>query len=277
MDLEKLIPLHFSRKREELDEESRQLFEAFIARLDAGEIRAAEKRGEQWQVNHWVKQGILLGFRLGWIAEFSINDTFQFRDKHTYPLKDLKGLSQSVRLVPGGSSVRRGAYLGNNVTLMPPMYINTGAYVDDETMVDSHALVGSCAQIGKRVHLSAGSQIGGVLEPVGAMPVIIEDDVLIGGNCGIYEGAIVETRAVIGAGTIITGSTPIYDLVNSNVLRKAPDAPLIVPRNAVVVPGTRPARGSFAMEHHLHIACPVIVKYRDDSTDATTALEELLR
>jgi 2,3,4,5-tetrahydropyridine-2,6-dicarboxylate N-succinyltransferase len=277
MDLEKLIPLHFSRKREELDEESRQLFEAFIARLDAGEIRAAEKRGDQWQVNHWVKQGILLGFRLGWIAEFSINDTFQFRDKHTYPLKDLRALSQSVRLVPGGSSVRRGAYLGNNVTLMPPMYINTGAYVDDETMVDSHALVGSCAQIGKRVHLSAGSQIGGVLEPVGAMPVIIEDDVLIGGNCGIYEGAIIETRAVIGAGTIITGSTPIYDLVNSKVLRKAPDAPLVVPRNAVVVPGTRPARGSFAMEQHLHIACPVIAKYRDDSTDATTALEELLR
>lgn len=277
MDLEKLIPLHFSRKREELDEESRQLFEAFIVRLDAGEIRAAEKRGDQWQVNHWVKQGILLGFRLGWIAEFSINDTFQFRDKHTYPLKNLKTLSQSVRLVPGGSSVRRGAYLGNNVTLMPPMYINTGAYVDDETMVDSHALVGSCAQIGKRVHLSAGSQIGGVLEPVGAMPVILEDDVLIGGNCGIYEGAIVETRAVIGVGTIITGSTPLYDLVNSKILRKAADAPLIVPRNAVVVPGTRPARGAFAMEHHLHIACPVIVKYRDDSTDATTALEELLR
>ena len=277
MDLEQLIPLHFSRKREELDEGSRQLFEAFIARLDAGEIRAAEKRGGQWQVNHWVKQGILLGFRLGWIAEFSINDTFQFRDKHTYPLKDLRGLSQNVRLVPGGSSVRRGAYLGNNVTLMPPMYINTGAYVDDETMVDSHALVGSCAQIGKRVHLSAGSQIGGVLEPVGAMPVIIEDDVLIGGNCGVYEGALVETRAVIGAGTIITGSTPIYDLVNSRVLRKAADAPLIIPRNAVVVPGTRPARGAFALEHHLHIACPVIVKYRDDSTDATTSLEELLR
>jgi 2,3,4,5-tetrahydropyridine-2-carboxylate N-succinyltransferase len=277
MDLEKLIPLHFSRKREELDEESRRLFEAFVARLDAGEIRAAEKRGDQWQVNHWVKQGILLGFRLGWIAEFSINNTFQFRDKHTYPLKDLRALSQNVRLVPGGSSVRRGAYLGNNVTLMPPMYINTGAYVDDETIVDSHALVGSCAQIGKRVHLSAGSQIGGVLEPVGAMPVIIEDDVLIGGNCGIYEGAIVGTRAVIGAGTIITGSTPIYDVVNSKVLRKTPEAPLVVPRNAVVVPGTRPARGAFAMEHHLQIACPLIVKYRDDSTDATTALEELLR
>ncbi|MBM3804462.1 MAG: 2,3,4,5-tetrahydropyridine-2,6-dicarboxylate N-succinyltransferase [Acidimicrobiia bacterium] len=277
MDLEKLIPLHFSRKREELDEESRQLFETFIARLDGGEIRAAERRNEQWQVNHWVKQGILLGFRLGEIADFSIDKTFQFRDKHTYPLKNLTTLSNSVRLVPGGSSVRRGAYLGNNVTLMPPMYINTGAYVDDDTMVDSHALVGSCAQIGKRVHLSAGSQIGGVLEPVGALPVIIEDDVLVGGNCGIYEGAIVESRAVIGAGTILTGSTPIYDLASGRILRKAANAPLVVPRNAVVVPGTRPARGAFAMEHHIHIACPVIVKYRDDSTAATTALEELLR
>ena len=277
MDLEKQIPLHFSRKREELDEESRQLFEAFIARLDAGEIRAAEKRGDQWQVNHWVKQGILLGFRLGWIAEFSINDTFQFRDKHTYPLKNLKTLSQSVRLVPGGSSVRRGAYLGNDVTLMPPMYINTGAYVDDETMVDSHALVGSCAQIGKRVHLSAGSQIGGVLEPVGAMPVIIEDDVLIGGNCGIYEGTIVRERAVLASGTIITGSTPVFDLVRGQVYRKSAENPLVIPRDAVVVPGSRPAKGAFAAEHHLQIAAPIIVKYRDESTDPTTALEELLR
>lgn len=277
MDLEKLIPVHFSRKREELDDESRQVFEAFVAKLDGGEVRAAENRGGRWQVNHWVKQGILLGFKLGWIADCSINDNFQFRDKHTYPLKNLRALSQSVRLVPGGSSVRRGAYLGNNVTLMPPMYINVGAYVDDDTMVDSHALVGSCAQIGKRVHLSAASQIGGVLEPVGAMPVIIGDDVMIGGNCGIYEGAIVESRAVIGAGTIITGSTPIYDLVKSQVYRKTAGNPLIVPRSAVVVPGARPARGGFAMEHHLHIACPVIVKYRDDSTDATTALEELLR
>jgi len=276
MDLENLIPIHFSRKREELDEESRELFEALIASLDAGEIRAAEKRNGEWQVNHWVKQGILLGFRLGSITDFSINPTFQFRDKHTYPLKDLS-ITHNVRLVPGGSSVRRGAYLGNNVTMMPPMYINTGAYVDDETMVDSHALVGSCAQIGKRVHLSAGSQIGGVLEPVGALPVIIEDDVLIGGNCGVYEGAIVQERAVIGAGTIITGSTPVYDLVNGQILRKAVNAPLVVPRNAVVVPGTRPARGAFALEHRLQVACPIIVKYRDDSTDATTALEESLR
>jgi len=277
MDLEKLIPLHFSRKREGLDAESRQVFEAFVAKLDSGQVRAAENHGGQWRVNHWVKQGILLGFKLGSIEDCSINDYFQFRDKHTYPLKNLKGLEQSVRLVPGGSSVRRGAYLGNNVTLMPPMYVNVGAYVDDDTMVDSHALVGSCAQIGKRVHLSAASQIGGVLEPVGAMPVIIENDVMVGGNCGIYEGTIVESRAVIGAGTIITGSTPVYDLVKSQVYRKTAGSPLIVPRNAVVVPGTRPARGEFAREHHLHIACPVIVKYRDDATDATTALEELLR
>lgn len=277
MDLEKLIPLHFSRPRAGLDNESREIFEAFIARLDAGEIRAAEKRDGRWQVNHWVKQGILLGFKLGANVEFSINDNFQFRDKHTYPLKDFRALSQNIRVVPGGSSVRRGAYLGNNVTLMPPMYINVGAYIDDDTMVDSHALVGSCAQIGKRVHLSAGSQIGGVLEPVGALPVIIEDDVVVGGNCGLYEGVIIESRAVVGAGTIITGSTPVFDLAKKEIYRRSADNPLVIPRNAVVVPGARPARGEFALQHKLYITCPVIVKYRDDSTDATTALEELLR
>jgi 2,3,4,5-tetrahydropyridine-2-carboxylate N-succinyltransferase len=277
MDLEKIIPLHFSKPREELSNESREVFEVFVAKLDSGEIRAAEKRAGQWQVNHWVKQGILLGFRLGANIDFSINENFQFRDKHTYPLKNFKASSQNVRVVPGGSSVRRGAYLGNNVTLMPPMYINVGAYVDDDTMVDSHALVGSCAQIGKRVHLSAASQIGGVLEPIGALPVIVEDDVIVGGNCGIYEGTIVESRAVIGAGTIVTGSTPVFDPIKEQVYRRTADRPLIIPRNAVVVPGTRPARGAFAAEHKLHIACPIIVKYRDDSTDATTALEELLR
>jgi 2,3,4,5-tetrahydropyridine-2,6-dicarboxylate N-succinyltransferase len=277
MDLEKIIPLHFSKPREELSNESREVFEVFVAKLDSGEIRAAEKRAGQWQVNHWAKQGILLGFRLGANIDFSINENFQFRDKHTYPLKNFKASSQNVRVVPGGSSVRRGAYLGNNVTLMPPMYINVGAYVDDDTMVDSHALVGSCAQIGKRVHLSAASQIGGVLEPIGALPVIVEADVIVGGNCGIYEGTIVESRAVIGAGTIVTGSTPVFDLIKEQVYRRTADRPLIIPRNAVVVPGTRPARGAFAAEHKLHIACPIIVKYRDDSTDATTALEELLR
>ncbi len=276
-DQEKLIPLYFTRKKEELDEEAQSLFEAFISKLDCGEIRAAEKSNGTWKVNPWVKQGILLGFKLGNVVDFSINEQFQFRDKHTYPLKNLRSHSGSVRLVPGGSSVRRGVYLGNSVTLMPPMYINVGAYVDDETMVDSHALVGSCAQIGKRVHLSAGSQIGGVLEPIGAMPVIIEDDALIGGNCGIYEGTIVETGAVIGAGTIITGSTPVFDLAKERVYRKTPTSPLLIPRNAVVVPGTRPAKGAFAAEHQLQITCPIIVKYRDEAPDGRAELEELLR
>jgi 2,3,4,5-tetrahydropyridine-2-carboxylate N-succinyltransferase len=277
MQLEQLIPLHFARKREELDEDSRRVFQQFLEQLNAGKVRAAEKVGDRWKVNPWVKQGILLGFRLGEIVDCSINEQFHFRDKHTFPLKDLRAQAGPFRLVPGGSSVRSGAYLGNNVTMMPPMYINVGAYVDDDTMVDSHALVGSCAQVGKRVHLSAACQVGGVLEPIGAMPVIIEDDVLVGGNSGIYEGTIVESRAVIGAGTVITGSTPVYDLVRGQIYRKTPESPLVIPRNAVVVPGSRPARGEFAAEHHVHLATPVIVKYRDDATDATTALEELLR
>ncbi len=276
-DLEKLIPIHFARKREELTEESALLFDCFIEKLDGGEVRAAEKKNGEWKVNLWVKQGILLGFKLGNIVDCSIDQHFQFQDKHTYPLKDLKTSAQSVRLVPGGSSVRRGAYLGKNVTLMPPMYVNVGAYVDDETMVDSHALVGSCAQIGKRVHLSAGCQIGGVLEPVGAVPVIIEDDVLVGGNCGIYDGTLVQVGAVIGAGTIITGSIPIFDLVKKEVYRKTNDKQLVIPENAVVVPGTRAVSGEFARQHGLHLACPMIIKYRDQSTDIATALEDLLR
>ena len=276
-DLEKLIPIHFAKKREELTEESALLFDSFIVKLDGGKIRAAEKKNERWEVNPWVKQGILLGFKLGNIVDCSIDQHFQFRDKHTYPLKDLRTSAQSVRLVPGGSSVRRGAYLGKNVTLMPPMYVNVGAYVDDGTMVDSHALVGSCSQIGKRVHLSAGCQIGGVLEPVGAMPVIIEDDVLVGGNCGIYDGTLVQAGAVIGAGTIITGSVPIFDLVKTEVYRKTNEKPLAIPENAVVVPGTRAISGEFARQHGLHLACPMIIKYRDQSTDAATALEDFLR
>jgi 2,3,4,5-tetrahydropyridine-2-carboxylate N-succinyltransferase len=276
-DLEKLIPIHFARKREELTNESALLFDRFIEKLDGGKIRAAEKKNGKWEVNPWVKEGILLGFKLGNLVDCSIDKHFQFQDKHTYPLKDLKTSAQSVRLVPGGSSVRRGAYLGKNVTLMPPMYVNVGAYVDDETMVDSHALVGSCAQIGKRVHLSAGCQIGGVLEPVGAIPVIIEDDVLVGGNCGIYDGTLVQAGAVIGAGTIITGSVPIFDLVKKEVYRKTNDKPLVIPENAVVVPGTRAVSGEFARQHGLHLACPMIIKYRDQSTDAATALEDLLR
>ena len=277
MNLEQLIPSHFARKREELDQQSRQVFETFLSSLDTGTIRAAEKVEGKWRVNEWVKQGILLGFKLGSVVDFSIDSQFQFRDKDTFPLKNLQALSHPIRVVPGGSSVRAGVYLGKNITLMPPMYINVGAYVDDESMVDSHALIGSCAQIGKRVHISAGTQIGGVLEPVGALPVIVEDDVLVGGNCGIYEGTILETRAVVGAGTIITGSTAVYDLVKERIYRKTAADPLIIPHDAVVVPGSRPARGSFAGRHQLHLAVPVIVKYRDEGTSARTTLEELLR
>ena len=276
-ELERLIPRHFARKPHELDDASRSLFEAFIQSLDKGEIRAAEKRDGQWRVNHWVKQGILLGFRLGSVVDFSVNEHFQFRDKKTYPPKDLSASHPSIRLVPGGSSVRRGAYLGPQVTLMPPMYINVGAHLGEGSMVDSHALVGSCAQIGRRVHLSAGSQVGGVLEPVGALPVIIEDDVMVGGNCGIYEGTIVGSRAVVGAGTILTGSTPVYDLATGRIYRRSAQTPLTIPENAVVVPGSRPVKGEFASQHGLHVSCPIIIKYRDAGTDAATALEELLR
>ena len=276
-ELERLIPEHFTRKPQKLDAESRSLFEAFIQSLDCGDIRAAEKKEGRWQVNHWVKQGILLGFRLGSVVNFSVNEHFQYSDKETYPLKDLRTAPSGIRLVPGGSSVRRGAYLGPRVTLMPPMYVNVGAWVDEGTMVDSHALVGSCAQIGRRVHLSAGSQIGGVLEPVGALPVILEDDVLVGGNCGIYEGTIVGSRTVLGAGTILTGSTPVYDLVTERIYRRSAHSPLTIPENAVVVPGNRPAGGDFATRHGLQVDCPIIIKYRDSGTDAATALEELLR
>lgn len=276
-ELEKLIPEHFARKPQKLDVASRSLFEAFIQSLDCGDIRAAEKKEGRWQVNHWVKQGILLGFRLGSVVNFSVNEHFQYSDKETYPLKDLRTAPSGIRLVPGGSSVRRGAYLGPRVTLMPPMYVNVGAWVDEGTMVDSHALVGSCAQIGRRVHLSAGSQIGGVLEPIGALPVILEDDVLVGGNCGIYEGTIVGSRTVLGAGTILTGSTPVYDLVTERIYRRSAHSPLTIPENAVVVPGNRPAGGDFATRHGLQVDCPIIIKYRDSGTDAATALEELLR
>ena len=278
IELEKLITDHYERKIDELDEESNQLFEIFINKLDRGEIRAAEKKDGVWKVNTWVKQGILLGFRLGTNADFSLNDHFQFCDKQTYPLKNLKSLAKNnIRLVPGGSSVRRGAYLGNQVTLMPPMYINVGAYVDEGTMIDSHALVGSCAQIGQRVHLSAGSQVGGILEPVGALPVIIEDDVLVGGNCGIYEGTIIQNGAVLGAGTILTGSVPVYDLITEQIFRGSSENPLIIPTNAIVVPGSRKIQNNFASLHGLQISCPVIVKYRDSSTNLSTTLEELLR
>jgi 2,3,4,5-tetrahydropyridine-2,6-dicarboxylate N-succinyltransferase len=259
-------------------EESRKdLFADFIGLLNKGEIRAAEPDGEgNWKVNTWVKEGILLLFKYGELTEYSVNDDFKFYDKHTLPLHPFD-LSDGVRIVPGGSSIRTGSYIGKGVICMPPMYINVGAYVDEGTMIDSHALVGTCGQIGKRVHLSAASQIGGVLEPPGARPVIVEDDVLIGGNCGVYEGVLVRRRAVLGSGVILNSSTRVYDLVNERILKATKESPLEIPESAVVVPGSRALQTEFGMKHGLTIATPLIIKYRDEKTDAKTALEEALR
>jgi 2,3,4,5-tetrahydropyridine-2-carboxylate N-succinyltransferase len=253
-----------------------QLFNEFKFFLNHGEVRAAEPVDGTWKVNHWVKKGILLGFRLGELEDFSVNSQFRFFDKSTYPLKKLS-VADGIREVPGGSAIRDGAFVARGVVCMPPMYINVGAYVDENTMVDSHALVGSCAQVGKRVHLSAASQLGGVLEPIGALPVIIEDDVLVGGNCGIYEGTVVKRGAVIGAGVILTGATPVYDVVKQKVYRKEGDHPLLIPALAVVIPGSRVLQQEWARKEQLSISTPVIVKYRDEKTDASTALEESLR
>ncbi len=251
---------------------------ALIGALEAGVVRAAEPDEQSpggWRVNAWVKQGILLGFRFGEVVDVSADHgRWPFADKDTLPLKRLDP-GAGVRIVPGGSTVRDGAFLGRGVVCMPPMYINIGAYVGDETLIDSHALVGSCAQIGRRVHVSAAAQIGGVLEPVGALPVVIEDEVLIGGNCGVYEGAIVKRRAVLAAGTILTGSTPIYDLPNARIIQTG--GPLVVPEGAVVVPGTRPVTSGPGRYWGLSVATPIIVKYRDEKTDARTALEDWIR
>jgi 2,3,4,5-tetrahydropyridine-2-carboxylate N-succinyltransferase len=246
--------------------------------LERGEIRSASPDPASptgWRVNVWVKQGILLGFRLGILEDLSAGG-LSFIDKSTYPARRFT-TADAVRVVPGGSSVRSGAHVARSVVCMPPMYINVGAYVDEGTMVDSHALVGSCAQIGKRVHLSAAAQIGGVLEPVNASPVIIEDDVLVGGNCGVYEGAIVRSGAVLASGTILTRGTPVYDLVNGAVLRATDESPLIIPKDAVVVPGSRAVHKGKGQEWGLSLYCPVIVKYRDDKTNLSTTLEDLLR
>ena len=259
---------------------ARDAFARLRAALSLGEARAAEPDPSApagWRVNAWVKRGILLGFRFGDIADVSADHgRWPFFDKDTLPLKRPESAS-GVRIVPGGSSVRDGVYLGRGVVCMPPMYINIGAYVGEESMIDSHALVGSCAQVGRRVHVSAAAQIGGVLEPVGALPVVVEDDVLVGGNCGIYEGAIVKRRAVLASGTIITGSTPIYDLPNGRIIQPAAGDPLVVPEGAVVVPGTRPISSGRGRDWGLAVATPIIVKYRDDKTDARTALEDALR
>jgi len=255
--------------------EARPAFLEFRDALTQGKIRAAEKIGGHWVVNPWVKHGILLGFRLGELVEMG-GAGLSFVDKDTFPARRFS-VTDRVRMVPGGSSVRVGAYVAPSVICMPPMFINVGAYVDEGTMVDSHALVGSCAQVGKRVHLSAAAQIGGVLEPVNAAPVIIEDDVLVGGNCGVYEGTLVRARAVLGAGTILTRSTPLYDLVRGEVYRATAEAPLEVPEGAVVVPGSRAVRKGAAAEIGISLYTPVIVKYRDEKTDRGIELEDWLR
>ena len=261
-------------------DEARQAFAALRAGLSDGTIRAAEPDPAApggWRVNAWVKRGILLGFRFGETIDMSADHgRWPFFDKDTLPLKAI-GAWSAVRVVPGGSTVRDGAWLGRGVICMPPMFVNIGAYVGDETLIDSHALVGSCAQIGSRVHLSAAAQIGGVIEPVGALPVIVEDDVLVGGNCGVYEGTIVKRRAVLAAGTILTASTPLYDLANDRIIEPVPGQPLIVPEGAVVVPGMRPVASGKGREWGLSVATPIIVKYRDEKTSARTALESWIR
>jgi 2,3,4,5-tetrahydropyridine-2-carboxylate N-succinyltransferase len=255
--------------------DARKIFLEFREQLTQGKIRAANNVDGQWQTNAWVKQGILLGFRLGELSKMG-DASLSFVDKDTFPARQFE-VENRVRIVPGGSSVREGAYVARSVICMPPMFINVGAYVDEGTMVDSHALVGSCAQIGKRVHLSAAAQIGGVLEPVNAAPVIIEDDVLVGGNCGVYEGTLVRARAVLGAGTILTRSTPLYDIVRGEVYKATGEQPLEVPENAVVVPGSRAVKKGHAAEWNLSLYTPVIVKYRDEKTDRGIELEEWLR
>jgi len=270
----------FEQKLSTYSDQHFQLFSAFKAELNAGRIRAAEPCPPErtgWRVNPWVKKGILLGLRMGAIVDMSIDAERQpYFDKHTVPVKQFAADS-GVRIVPGGSSIRDGSYVGRGVICMPPMYINVGAYVGEGTMVDSHALVGSCAQVGKNCHISAASQIGGVIEPIGAMPVIVEDEVLVGGNCGIYEGTVVKRRAVLGTGTILNRSTPVYDVVRNTVHRAGDDDPLVIPEDAVVVAGSRAITRGPGKDWGLSVYTPIIVKYRDARTDAKIQLEDLLR
>src|SRR5215207_11372078 len=253
------------------------VFHSLMTALNRGAVRAAARGSDgRWRANAWVKAGILLGFRLGHVGPTAIGSAFPFYDKDTFPLRTIKP-TDGVRVVPGGSAIRDGCYIGTAVICMPPMYINVGAYVGDGTMVDSHALVGSCAQIGRRVHISAAAQIGGVLEPVGAMPVIIEDDVLVGGNCGVYEGTIVRERAVLAPGTILSGGTAVFDLVHSEIYHRDADAPLEIPAGAVVVPGARAVTTERGRDWGLSLYAAIIVKYRDEKTDAAVQLEDYLR
>lgn len=265
-----------------LPSDAEELVNALLDALEQGQVRAAERGSDgTWRAVPWVKRGILLGFRVGRVVEMSIGGhhgepKFAFFDKHVYTPRAM-ALGDSVRIVPGGSAVRRGAYLATGVVCMPPMYVNVGAWIGAGTMVDSHALVGSCAQIGERVHLSAAAQIGGVLEPVNASPVVIEDDVLVGGNCGVYEGTVVREKAVLAAGVVLTRGTPVFDLVHERVYRGDAEHPLEIPAGAVVVPGARRVSGGWGAEQGLSLQTPVIVKYRDERTDLATALEGWLR
>lgn len=272
MTLEKRIIELYENPQRDYNDEDRKLFEAFVQGLNTGEIRACEKQGETWRVNLWVKKGILLGFRMGNLVEYPLSEYKSFFDKDTIPEKRFD-LKNKVRIVPGGSSARTGCYVASGVTIMPPSYINIGAWIDSETLIDSHVLVGSCAQIGKRVHLSAGAMIGGVLEPIGSRPVIVENDAFVGGNTGIYEGIIVKERSVIATGTIINSSTPIYDSVNVRFLERDDSGSYSIPAGAVVVPGSRCLKNN----PDFHVYCPIIIKYRDAKTDSAVVLESELR
>jgi 2,3,4,5-tetrahydropyridine-2-carboxylate N-succinyltransferase len=277
MQLREQIETISKRQSSGFTSDDRAVFEEFKRALNCGEVRAAEKTTTgTWQVNAWVKQGILLGFRMGKLIDQSGASGLKFFDKDTYPVRPTQ-IQENIRIVPGGSSIRDGVYIAPGVVCMPPMYVNAGAYVDEVTMIDSHALVGSCAQIGKHVHISAAAQIGGVLEPVGAVPVIIEDDVLVGGNCGVYEGTIVRERAVLATGTVLTGSTPVYDLVRDQIYQRTTNAPLEIPAGAVVVPGARAINKEPGRSWGLSLYAAIIVKYRDKKTDAAVQLEDYLR
>jgi 2,3,4,5-tetrahydropyridine-2,6-dicarboxylate N-succinyltransferase len=278
MTLKERIENLIAEKKNEFSTSDREIFAEFKAALNAGKIRAAERDAAgNWQTNAWVKQGILLGFKMGAMIEMSKEfETLKFFDKETYPLRPIS-LADKIRVVPGGSSIRDGSFVAAGVVCMPPCYVNVGAFVDEGTMIDSHALVGSCAQIGKRVHISAAAQIGGVLEPVNANPVVIEDDCLIGGNTGVYEGVIVREKSVLASGVILTGSTPVFDLVRGEVYKKTEGKPLEIPAGAVVVPGARQVTNETGRNWGLSLYAPVIVKYRDERTDAATKLEDYLR
>jgi 2,3,4,5-tetrahydropyridine-2,6-dicarboxylate N-succinyltransferase len=275
-DVERL----FSVKAGEFKDQDFEIFARFKQALNAGEVRAAEPDASAksgWRVNEWVKKGVLAGFRMGAVVDMSIDPArMPMFDKSTWPVRRM-GVESGARIVPGGSSIRDGCYIGKGVTCMPPMYINTGTWVGDGTMVDSHALIGSCAQVGRNCHVSAAAQIGGVLEPVGALPVIIEDDVLIGGNCGVYEGCIVKTRAVLGSGVILTRSTPVYDVTRGEIYAATEEEPLVIPEGAVVVAGSRAVTRGRGKEWGISLYTPVIVKYRDAKTDARVQLEDFLR